>query len=79
MMKKTILKYEKLEEESEESDDEEKSEVTYDENEIKEAQEFIMENENRNENISTNPKNNKIKKSQKSQKVEPDAATEQKI
>ncbi len=37
MMKKTILKYEKLEEESEESDDEEKSEVTYDENEIKEA------------------------------------------
>ena len=37
MMKKTILKYEKLEEESEESDDEEKIEVTYDENEIKEA------------------------------------------
>ncbi len=74
MMKKTILKYEKLEEESEESDDEEKSEVTYDENEIKEAQEFIMENENRNENISTNPKNNKSKKSQK---TEADAVNEQ--
>ena len=76
---KTIRKYEKLEEESEESDDDEKSDVTYDEDEIKEAYEFVMENENRNENIDTNPKNNKSKKSQKSQKVEPDAANEQKI
>ena len=76
---KTLRKYEKLEEESEESDDDEKSDVIYGEDEIKEAYEFVMENENRNENIVTNPKNNKSKKSQKSQKVEPDAATEQKI
>ena len=48
--------------------------MTYDENEIKEAYEFIMENENRNENISTNPKNNKSKKSQK---TEADAINEQ--
>ena len=48
---KTIRKYEKLEEESEDSDDEEKSEVTYDEDDIKEAYQFVMENENRNENI----------------------------
>ena len=76
---KTLRKYEKLEEESEESDDDEKSDVTYGEDEIKEAYEFVMENENRNENIVTNPKNSKSKKSQKSQKVEPDAVTEQKI
>ena len=66
---KTILKYEKLEEESEDSDDGEKSEVTYDDDEIKEAYEFVMENENRNENITTNPKNNKSKKSQKTDAV----------
>ena len=66
---KTIKKYEKLEEESEDSDDEEKSNVTYDEDEIKEAYEFVMENENRNENITTNPKNNKSKKSQKTDAV----------
>ncbi len=48
---KTIRKYEKLEEESEDSDDEEKSDVTYDEDDIKEAYQFVMENENRNENI----------------------------
>ena len=66
---KTIKKYEKLEEESEDSDDEEKSNVTYDEDEIKEAYEFVIENENRNENITTNPKNNKSKKSQKTDAV----------
>ena len=49
---KTIRKYEKLEEESEDSDDEDKSNVTYDEDEIKEAYDFVMENENRNENIT---------------------------
>ena len=48
---KTIRKYEKLEEESEDSDDEDKSNLTYDEEEIKEAYNFVMENENRNENI----------------------------
>ena len=48
---KTIRKYEKLEEESEDSDDEDKSNATYDEDEIKEAYDFVMENENRNENI----------------------------
>ena len=48
---KTIRKYEKLEEESEDSDDEDKSNLTYDEEEIKEAYDFVMENENRNENI----------------------------
>ena len=68
---KTILKYEKLEEESEDSDDGEKSEVTYDDDEIKEAYEFVMENENRNENINenitTNPKNNKSKRTQKAE------------
>jgi hypothetical protein len=66
---KTIKKYEKLEEESEDSDDEDKSNVTYDDDEIKEAYEFVMENENRNENITTNPKNNKSKKSQKTDAV----------
>jgi hypothetical protein len=48
---KTIRKYEKLEEESEDSDDEDKSNLTYDEEEIKEAYNFVMENENRDENI----------------------------
>ena len=69
---KTIKKYEKLEEESEDSedsDDEEKSNVTYDEDEIKEAYEFVMENENRNDNITTKHKNNKSKKSQKTDVV----------
>ena len=60
-----------MEEESEDSDDGEKSEVTYDDDEIKEAYEFVMENENRNENIneniSTNPKNNKSKRTQKAE------------
>ena len=59
---KTIQKYEKLEEESEDSDDEDNSNVTYDEDEIKEAYDFVMENENRNENISTVPKDKVSKK-----------------
>ena len=48
---KIIEKYEQPVEDSEESDDEEKSNITYDENEIKEAYENIMENENENQNI----------------------------
>ena len=59
---KTIRKYEKLEEESENSDDEDNSNVTYREDEIKEAYDFVMENENRNENISTIPKEKVSKK-----------------
>ena len=59
---KTIRKYEKLEEESEDSDDEDNSNVTYDEDEIKEAYDFVMENENRNENITTVPKDKVSKK-----------------
>ncbi len=59
---KTIRKYEKLEEESEDSDDEDKSNVTYDEDEIKEAYDFVMENENRNENITVSQ--DKISKKQ---------------
>jgi len=56
---KTIRKYEKLEEESEDSDDEDKSNLTYDEEEIKEAYNFVMENENRNENIMPKDKASK--------------------
>ena len=48
---KIIEKYGQPVEDSEESDDEEKSNITYDENEIKEAYENIMENENENQNI----------------------------
>ena len=59
---KTIRKYEKLEEESENSDDEDNSNVTYGEDEIKEAYDFVMENENRNANISTIPKEKVSKK-----------------
>ena len=59
---KTIRKYEKLEEESEDSDDEDNSNVTYDEDEIKEAYDFVMENENRNENITTVHKDKVSKK-----------------
>ena len=59
---KTIRKYEKLEEESENSDDEDNSNVTYGEDEIKEAYDFVMENENRNENITTIPKEKVSKK-----------------
>ena len=59
---KTIRKYEKLEEESEDSDDEDNSNVTYDEDEIKEAYDFVMENENRNENITTVSKDKVSKK-----------------
>lgn len=51
---KTIKKYENLEEESEDSDDDDKSNATYDDNDIKEAYDFVMENENRNENILPN-------------------------
>ena len=48
----TMKKYEELVEESEDSDD--KSNITFDENEIKEAYDFVMENENHNENIINN-------------------------
>ena len=61
---KTIRKYEKLEEESEDSDDEDKSNVTYDEDEIKEAYDFVMENENKNIDIATVPKDKISKKHQ---------------
>ena len=47
---KTIKEYGQPVEDSEESDDEEKSNITYDENEIKEAYENIMENEKRSKN-----------------------------
>ena len=47
-----MKKYEELVEESEDSDD--KSNITFDENEIKEAYGFVMENENHNENIINN-------------------------
>ena len=50
----TIKKYEKLEEESEDSDNEDKSNITFDENDIKEAYDCVMENENNNENIINN-------------------------
>ena len=50
----TIKKYEKLEEESEDSDDEDKSNITFDENDIKEAYDCVMENENNNMNIMNN-------------------------
>ena len=46
----TIKEYGQPVEDSEESDDEEKSNITYDENEIKEAYENIMENEKRSKN-----------------------------
>ena len=60
---KTIRKYEKLEEESEDSDeDEDKSNVTYDEDEIKEAYDFVMENEKKNVNSTTVPKDKVSKK-----------------
>ena len=42
---KTIKEYGQPVEDSEESDDEEKSNITYDENEIKEAYENVMQNE----------------------------------
>ena len=48
---KTMEKFEKPVEESEESDFDDKSNITYDENEIKEAYENIMSNENVKENI----------------------------
>ena len=52
---KTIKEYGQPVEDSEESDDEEKSNITYDENEIKEAYENIMENEKKSEdNIEKN-------------------------
>ena len=50
----TIKKYEKLEEESEDSDNEDKSNITFDENDIKEAYDCVMENENNNGNIMNN-------------------------
>ena len=60
---KTIRKYEKLEEESEDSDEEgDNSNVTYDEDEIKEAYDFVMENEKKNVNITTVPKDKVSKK-----------------
>ena len=55
----TMKKFEKLEEESEDSDDE-KSNVTFDDNDIKEAYDCVMENENKNDNIMKNNINNNI-------------------
>ena len=49
----TMKKFEKLEEESENSDDD-KSNVTFDDNDIKEAYDCVMENENKNDNIMQN-------------------------
>ena len=49
---KIIEKYQQPVEDSEESDDEDKSNISYDENEIKEAYENIMENENQSNNIT---------------------------
>ena len=49
----TMKKFEKLEEESEDSDDD-KSNVTFDDNDIKEAYDCVMENENKNDNIMGN-------------------------
>ena len=51
-----MKKYEELVEESEDSDD--KSNITFDENEIKEAYDFVMENENHNEKIINNQDQN---------------------
>ena len=60
---KTIRKYEKLEEESEDSDEEgDNSNVTYDEDEIKEVYDFVMENEKKNVNSTTVPKDKVSKK-----------------
>ena len=67
---KTIRKYEKLEEESEDSDEEgDNSNVTYDEDEIKEAYDFVMENENKNIDIATIPKD-KVSKKQPDENVQ---------
>ena len=57
---KTIKKYMNLEEESEESDEDDdgKSNITFDENDIKEAYENIMNNENNDGNIINNQNNN---------------------
>ena len=52
----TLKKYEKLEEESEDSD-EDKSNITFDENDIKEAYDCVMINENNNENNMKNDTN----------------------
>ena len=59
---KTIKKYEQPVEESEDSDSgDDKSNVTYDENDFKEAYENVMENENKNENIvESKPNRNNI-------------------
>ena len=66
---KTLRKYEKLEEESEDSDEEEKSNVTLDEDEVKEAYDFVMENEKRNQNSENKEKvtvsKDKVSKKQK--------------
>ena len=48
---KTIKEYGQPVEDSEESDEDEKSNITYDENEIKEAYEDIMQNEKRSKEI----------------------------
>ena len=70
---KTIRKYEKLEEESEDSDEEgDNSNVTYDEDEIKEAYDFVMENEKKNVNGTTVPKDKVSKK-------QPSTATDENV
>ncbi len=53
-----VQRYDNLEEESEDDDD--KSNITVDEKDIKEAYDCIMENENHNENMNNNQNNNNI-------------------
>ena len=60
---RTIKEYELPVEDSEESDDEDKSNITYDENEIKEAYENVMENENLSQNIVETKMSKKSNKS----------------
>ena len=54
-------KYEQPMEDSEESDDEEKSNITYDENDIKEAYDDVMENEKRSKDVIAIKISKKIK------------------
>ena len=58
---KTMEKYEQPLEDSEESDDEEKSDVTYDENDIKEAYDDVMETINRSKDVIAIKVSKKIK------------------
>ena len=57
---KIIKKYEQPIEDSEESDDEDKSNITYDEDEIKEAYENVMENEGLRKEVSDKKLGSKV-------------------